>query len=155
MGAERFEQFHAAAEIAGQRAPALRFGDRRVQALLGALTAFRLLPRGFTHRQLRERVAPLLGTTPEAWGPGRMTYDLRHLRLRGLIEGIPRTRGYRVTDEGFRTVLCFHRTYARVLRPSLSVVFDSAATDPTPLQKAVQRFDREIHRLWEGQLIAA
>ncbi|MCY4536106.1 MAG: hypothetical protein OXB91_12140, partial [Bryobacterales bacterium] len=155
MGAERFEQFHQAAEIAGQRAPSLRFGDRRVQALLGALAAFRLLPRGFTHRQLRERVAPLLGHSVEEWSPGRMTYDLRRLRLRGLIERIPRTRRYQVTDEGFRTALCFHRTYARVLRPSLSVVFDSAAAVPTPLQKAVQRLDREIDRLWEGQTIAA
>ena len=85
----------------------------------------------------------------------RAAYDLRRLRLRGLIERIPHTRRYRVTDEGFRTALCFHRTYARVLRPSLSVVFDSTVADPTPLQKAVQCFDREIDRLWEGQTIAA
>ena len=155
VGAERFEQLHASAEIAGQRAPSLRFGDRRVQALLGALAAFRLLPRGFTHPQLRERVAALLGTTLEAWSPGRMTYDLRRLRLRGLIERIPRSRRYRVTDEGIRLALCFQRTYARVLRPSLSVIFDDAAEAPTPLQKAVQRFDREIDRLWEGRTIAA
>lgn len=155
LGAERVEQLHATAEIGGQRAPSLRFGDRRVQALLGALAAFRLLPCGFTHRQLRERVAPLMGTSVEEWGAGRMTYDLRRLRLRGLIERIPRTRRYRVTEDGFRTALCFHRTYARVLRPSLSVLFDTAASDPTPLQKAVQRFDREIDRLWEGQTVAA
>ena len=155
VGAERFEQLHASAEIAGQRAPSLRFGDRRVQALLGALAAFRLLPRGFTNRQLRERVAALLGTTLEEWSPGRMTYDLRRLRLRGLIERIPRSRRYRVTDEGIRLALCFQRTYARVLRPSLSVIFDDAVEAPTPLQNAVQRFDREIDRLWEGKAIAA
>ncbi len=56
---------------------------------------------------------------------------------------------------GRRSALCFHRTYARVLRPSLSVVFDSTVADPTPLQKAVQCFDREIDRLCEGQTIAA
>ena len=84
-----------------------------------------------------------------------MTYDLRRLRLRGLIERIPHTRRYRVTEEGCRTALCFHRTYARVLRPSLSVVFDTTASHPTPLQKAIQRLDREIDRLWEGQPIAA
>ena len=69
-----------AARIEGQRAPSLRFGDRRVQALLAS---FWLLPHGFTHRQLGERVAPLLGSSAEAWGAGRMTYDLRRLRLRG------------------------------------------------------------------------
>ncbi len=50
-----------------------------------------------------------------------MTYDLRRLRLRRLIEGIPFTRRYRVTDHGLRTALCYHRTYARVLRPAMSV----------------------------------
>lgn len=44
LGAERFEQLHGAAEIEGQRAPALRLGDGWVQALAGSLAAFRLLP---------------------------------------------------------------------------------------------------------------
>ncbi len=151
LGAERFEQLHTATQIDGQRAASLRFGDRRVQALLSALPSFRLLPQGFQQRQLREHVAPLLGKSVADWSPGRMTYDLRRLRLRGLIEKIPHTRRYRVTSEGFRTALCFHRTYARVLRPSLSVLFEHGER---PLQQAVQHFDREIERLWEGQPIA-
>ena len=101
--------------------------------MIGFQANRRLLPRGFDSRQLRERVAPLLGKTVEAWTPGRMTYDLRRLRLRGLIERIPRTRRYRVTQEGLRTALCFHRTYARLLRPALSVVFEDCASHATPL----------------------
>ena len=91
-GATCFEQLHRPCQSAGQRAPALRFGDPRLQALLAALLAFRLQPRGFDNRQLGARVAPLLGHKPAAWKPGRTTYDLRRLRLRGLIERIPRTR---------------------------------------------------------------
>ncbi|MCY4187571.1 MAG: hypothetical protein OXD30_03715 [Bryobacterales bacterium] len=155
VGAERFEQIHASAEIEGQRAPSLRFGERRVQARLGALAGFRLLPHGCTHRQLRERVAPLLGHSAEEWGAGRMTYDLRRLRLRGLIERIPHTRRYRVTASGLRLTLCFQRTYARVLRPCLSVLDDHGAETPVSLQQVVQRFDREVDRLWQGQAIAA
>lgn len=34
--------------VDGQRGPALRFGDPRVQALLSVLVVFRLLPDGFT-----------------------------------------------------------------------------------------------------------
>ena len=48
-----------------------------------------------------------------------MTYDLRRLRLRGLIEHIPRMCLYRVTDESFHTALCLHCTYALVLHPML------------------------------------
>ena len=94
----------------GQRCAALRFGCARVQGLLCALLAFRLLPRGFDNRQLRAQMAPLLGVAVEAWSPGRMSYDLRRLRLHGLIERIPRSRRYRVTADGTRTALCYQRT---------------------------------------------
>lgn len=35
------------------------------------------------------------GLDPSQWRPGRMTYDLRRLRLHGLIERIPKTHRYR------------------------------------------------------------
>ena len=139
----------------GQRCPALRFGCARVQALLCALLAFRLLPRGFDNRQLRTQMAPLLGVSAEAWSAGRMTYDLRRLRVRGLIERIPRSRRYRVTARGIRIALCYQRTYARVLRPALAAVFDDDPPRSSRLKRTVEVFDREIERLWEGHELAA
>ena len=69
-----------------------------VQALFSALLVFRLLPRGFSNRDLRDHWAPLLGKAPADMTPGQMTYHLRRLRLHGLIERIPGTHRYRVTD---------------------------------------------------------
>jgi hypothetical protein len=80
------------------RIPGLRFRDPRVHALLQALLIHRLLPRGFTNRDLRTLIAPLLGTNPEDITAGKMTYDLRRLREHGLIARIPHTRRYQVTD---------------------------------------------------------
>ena len=78
-----------------------------MQSLLAALLAFRVLPDGFRNRDLRETAAPLMGLSVEEYGRGRMTYDLRRLRLHGLIERIPFTHSrYRVTDHGLRTALC-------------------------------------------------
>lgn len=51
--------------------------------------AKRLKDAGFTESQaeaLRKHLAPLLGLSPSELTPGRMTYDLRRLRLHGLIE---------------------------------------------------------------------
>ena len=151
IGAGTFDDLHRPRLVDGQRASALRFGDPRVQALL----AFRVLPDGFQNRDLRETVAPLIGLPVEEYGRGRMTYDLRRLRLRGLIERIPFTRRYRVTDHGLRTALCYHRTYARVLRPAMSVVFDAPSRSASRLNRAVESFDREVRRLWEGYDLAA
>ena len=151
---EGLQQPHVAPE-GGQRCAALRFGCARVQALLCALLAFRLLPRGFDNRQLRAQMAPLLGVSTEQWTPGRMTYDLRRLRVHGLIKRIPRSRRYRVTARGIRIALCYQRTYARVLRPALAAVCDPDPPRNSRLKRTVEVFDREFERLWEGHELAA
>ena len=80
-----------------------------------------LTPRSSRHHHLPS------GRLHQPWrrtGRNPMTYDPRRLRLHELIECIPFTRRYCVTGHGLRTVLCYHRTYARVLRPAMSVVFE-------------------------------
>lgn len=155
IGAETFGALNRPRCLDGQRASALRFGDPRVQALLAALLVFRLLPRGFSNRELREHLAALLGLSAETYTQGRMTYDLRRLKLHGLIERIAHSQRYIVTDTGFRAALCYQRTYARVLRPALSVLFDEHPPSTTRLKQAVERLDQQIQRLWEGHQIAA
>jgi hypothetical protein len=53
---------------------------------------------------------------------GKMSYDLRRLRLHRLIERIPGTHRYQLTDLGRRTALFYSRTFNRVLRPGLSQI---------------------------------
>ena len=149
LGAEVFDGLHRPAAVDHRRVSALRFGDPRVQALL----AFRLLPVGFANRQLREYAAPLLGLSLDAYGPARATYDLRRLRVLGLIERIPRWHRYRVTDEGVRIALCYHRVQRRALCPAFSAVFDSDT--PPALGRLVKHFDLHIQRLWQGHQLAA
>lgn len=122
LGEEAFQQVNQPLTIAGQRVPALRFTDPRVQALFSALVAFRLLPLGFANHELRVLLAPLLGFAPDQLTPGQMTYHLRRLRLHGLIARTPNTHRYQVTDFGWRVAFFFTRLYARVLRPGLAQV---------------------------------
>ncbi len=46
---------------------------------LSVLVLYCLLPAGFSNRDLRVHLAPLLGLDPSTMTPGRMTYDLRRL----------------------------------------------------------------------------
>jgi hypothetical protein len=80
-----------------QRAAGLRFGDRRVHALLHTLCLFALLPSGFRHGDIRAQVGQLLGRHLDDYTTGQMTYDLRRLRLHGLIERVPQSHRYRIT----------------------------------------------------------
>jgi DNA-binding PadR family transcriptional regulator len=86
-------------------------------------------------------MAPLLGKTSPELSPGQLTYDLRRLRLHGLIERRPRQHRYRVTDAGLRVALFISRLSARTLRPGLATVMpDTAATDST-LRRAFEHLE--------------
>jgi hypothetical protein len=84
-------------------------GDPQVQALWSALLLFEFLPAGFSNRNLREHLAPLLGRRPTDLTQGQMTYQLRRLPLHGVIERIPKTHRYRLTDPGLRLAWFFSR----------------------------------------------
>ena len=138
IGEAAFQQVTQPIVVDTQRAPALRFADPRVQALLSSLLLFSSLPQGFAHRDLRPQLAALRGLTPDDLTQGRMSYDLRRLRLHGLIERLAGTHRYRLTESGLRVALFFTRTYARVLRPGLSQVMSPSppSDDDSKLRRA-------------------
>jgi len=135
------QAFRAVADpivVGSQRASALPFDSARTQALLTALVVFRLLPHGFRNTDLRAHLAPLLGLDPSLMTQGRMSYDLRRLRLHGLIERIPGTHRYTVTDRGLRIAIFLTRVHTRLIRPGLSEVL----ADPRPQTALRHHFDR-------------
>jgi len=155
IGEDGFRQVTRPIAVDGQRASALPFGDPRTQALFSALVLFCLLPRGFSNRDLREPLAQLLGIDPSLMTPGRMTYDLRRLRLHGLIRRIPGSHHYRLTAGGLRTILFFTRVYARVLRPGLSSILPAGGAGDTALRPYFDRLDTAIDRHIPNAKLAA
>ncbi len=139
----------------GQRVAGMRFTDDRVQALLSVLCLFRLLPRGFTNKDLREHLEPLLGRRPGDVTSGQATYDLRRLKHHGFIERIPHSHRYRVTADGHRQALFLSRTHHRLLRDGLAEL-----TEPTPnisrkIRAASNAYDRAVDDLLTRAGLAA
>ena len=141
IGEEEFRRVTQPLEVQGQRASALRYADSCVLALFSALLVFRLLPRGFANHELRQHLAPLLGKEPTELTQGRMTYQLRRLRLHGLIVRQPRSHRYEVTQRGFRIALFFTRSYARLLRPGIAELLDPAARHDSRLRRAADQLE--------------
>ena len=63
-------------------------------ALAGALCTSLLAVTGITNRSLRALVAGLLGVD---YTTGQMSYDLRRLRMKGVITRLPGTNSYALT----------------------------------------------------------
>jgi hypothetical protein len=123
--------------------PALPFDSTRTQALLAALVIFRLLPHGFRNRDLRAHLAPLLGTPADTMTAGQLSYDLRRLRHHGLVQRVPGTHRYTVTDHGLHLALFLTRVHTRLLRPGLSDLLDHTA-QPTPIRHHLDRFTTAV-----------
>jgi hypothetical protein len=155
-GAEEFH--HLTAPIvtgATTRIPGLRFGDTRVHALLQVLLIHRLLLHGFTNRDLRTLLAPLLEKTPQDITAGQMTYDLRRLRAHGLIERVPHTRRYIVTDTGLQHALLFTHAHDHLLRPGLAQVSDPHPPQPSGLRAAARAYQAAFADLARHTRLAA
>jgi DNA-binding transcriptional ArsR family regulator len=138
-----------------QRASGLRFADSRVQALLHALILFRQLPQGFRSADLRERLAALSGRDPGSISQSAVTYQLRRLRLHGLIERIPASFRYRVTDFGLRVGLFYTRVYNRLLRPGLAAALPALRVITTPLRRAFDALAARIDDMINDAQLAA
>ena len=116
IGSALYERIHQPYNQEGQRTGALRFGDTRAIALAGALCTVLNAVTGFTNKSLRELVSAFLGAD---YTRGQMSYDLRRLRLHGLIQRLPHSNTYHLTPEGIRVAVFYTKLQNRLLRPLL------------------------------------
>jgi hypothetical protein len=131
----------------GQRAPGLKFGDPRVMALMLSLSAFGCLIDGFRSRELRQRVAALLGVGLEQYSAARMSYDLRRLLRKGIICRVNGSQRCYLSPYGWKLARLYARLEARVFRPALTVMNAPPIAAPGPLNRALHIIDTELDRL--------
>ena len=79
-----------------------------------------------------------------------MTYDLRRLRLKGLIHRIPGTTRYTLTTYGLHVALFCTKVYLRILRPGWASLTPDLDTIPRRLRDALVRVDAEVHQLCDA-----
>jgi predicted MarR family transcription regulator len=70
-----------------------------------------------------------------------MTYDLRRLRLHGLIERVAHTNTYVLTPEGQRVAVFYTKLHQRLLAPLLDADKPPA---PPELRRALAILDKTI-----------
>jgi len=139
----------------GLHAPGLRFGDRRVMAVLSAIVGFAHLPAGFNNRRLTDLVATLLDAP---YTSRQATYDLRRLRREGMIERIPGFHRYQLTQLGRRVAVLFTKAHSRVLAPGLGWLHPDLPDDVSqrsPLAKAWRHLHNTLDDFIAHGMIAA
>ena len=149
LASPAFERIARPTSTGGRRAPALRFGDPRVMALAGALAMSVNLIGGFSNKSLRPLVAALLG---EPYGQSRCCYDLRRLRLKGLVRRLAHSNTYVLTPDGQRFAIFYTKLHNRLLRPLLAADRPPA---PLPVRQALRTLDAAVTDYLSQARIAA
>jgi hypothetical protein len=97
-----------------------------------------------------------MGLSPEAYTPGRMTYDLRRLRLHGIIAKEAGTHRYQVTHEGMRICLFMSKVYQRVIRPGCSQLMNGCPkAQGRVITAAMNQLDNAVDQMVTEAKIAA
>ena len=131
----------------GRRAPALRFGDPRVQALAGALANMLYAVTAITNQSLRALMSGLLGVP---YSMNQASYDLARLRRKGLITRVPGRNQYTLTPDGLPFAVFYTKVHDRVLTPLLAADQPHA---PPQLRAALRTIDTAVHqRLTDARL---
>src|SRR5262249_2799485 len=84
-----------------------------------------------------------------------MSYQLRRLRLHGIIERIPQTHRYRITHSGLRTVWFYTRTYSRIPRPGLGTLLPQLSPPSSSLRRCFDKLDHEVTEWIQRAKLAA
>jgi hypothetical protein len=119
-------------------------GDFNLRKGLTNLTALREV--GFTANRRLLHVEHI-SHDPATWSAGRATYDLRRLRLHGLIERIPGTHRYQVTDTGLHHAMFLTRVHDRLIRTGTAHHADPHPPAPAPLRAATRAYDTALNQL--------
>jgi hypothetical protein len=86
------------------------------------------------------------------------SYDLRRLRLKGLIKRVDGSNTYRVTHHGLRVGAFFTQLATRVIVPALTDLADLARPSPPaprPLTAAWRTYERELDNAVRTARLAA
>jgi len=141
---------HPSVTTDGRKAPAMRFGDFRVQALAGALCSSLGAAAGLTNRSLR---ALMTGLTGAPYSMSQASYDLARLRRNGLITRRPHANTYDLTPDGLAFAVFYTKVHDRVLGPLFASGQPQA---PPPLRAALRTIGHHIdQRLADSRLPAA
>lgn len=132
--------------VNGVRTSAMPFADPRTQRILQALPIFRLQADGFNSKDLRTHLAALNHQNADEITQGQISYHLRRLKLRGLVERVSKSHRYRVTDTGLRIAVFYTQAYNRILNPGMAQLGLTGMKTNTAMETAFNRLQDEIDR---------
>ena len=114
-----------------KRIPGLKLDNARQLAVMNALVQFsHIAAQGlFTTAELYPRVVEALGSDAGQYSLSSLRYDLSKLRAKGLMEKLPRSRRYRLLQNGYRLSVVYLKLFEKLYAPLTAGIIHPAPGD--------------------------
>jgi hypothetical protein len=106
----------------GKRIPGLKLDHPRQLALMHALVRFSHIAAAdsFTTTEIHGDTADALDPSTAEYSLGSLRYDLSKLRAKSLVERLPKSRRYRLTQDGYRICVVYLKLFEKLYAPLTS-----------------------------------
>jgi len=152
LGESGLEALPLPSQVGNTRIGGIDINRPRARGAMESVLALALAPDGFTPADHAAQYCELLGCKAEAYSARQSSYDLKKLRAKGLVEKTaPRSRRYRATKDGLRTMSGLIVLREKVLRPLLRY-HGRCKSEPKPeatarIDHLYQNVQREMQHL--------
>jgi hypothetical protein len=110
-------------KVGASRVGGVDVNQPRIRAVMKAVTALSLNPKGFTASELAGKVREIRRDPHMQYHPRQASYDLKKFRGKGLVRMIGRSRRYEATRDGLPMMAGFMVLREKVLMPLLSGMY--------------------------------
>jgi hypothetical protein len=128
----------------GKRVPGLKLDHPRQLALMHALVRFSHIAAHstFTTAEIYADTLSALEPSPKQYNLASLRYDLSKLRVKGLVEKLPKSRRYRLLPEGYAICLVFLKLFERIYAPLTAGLLKPFAGDSKLQPQRRSQLDR-------------
>jgi hypothetical protein len=130
LTSEALEELQAPVIKDKTRLPGINLTNRRLMTVIRTTVEMAKNPEGFTLAELYPKVVERLHS--DNYTKSRLTYDLRKLKIKEIIEKIPRKQRYRFTKNGIQKAVGILVFRDEILQPVLSGKHTARKRGPKP-----------------------
>ena len=139
-------------QLGAARVAGVDLNRPRLRAVLSAVIALAVDPRGFRTEHVAAKVCERLGSD---YTPRQASYDLRKLRAKNLVTTIPGTRRYECPPAGVRSLMALTVLREQILEPLLNGLTRNEPPAPTPADSVYEAARAALEQLMKSLGLAA
>jgi hypothetical protein len=114
------EELPLPSQVGKVRVGGIDINKPRIKSVIDVLIELSMFPQGFSSSDLATRISAKTGFDNRNYSSRNAAYDLKKFRAKSLVNKIEKSRRYRVSPEGLKTMVALVTLAEKVIKPVLA-----------------------------------